>query len=94
MASPISSAVYPVFTPDPSSNISLPLIAEGFNVEMTTLFVRLQKALEYLQEHPSDAAALAAYQALLSEYILFRGAQSNTVKAYKDIGTAILQNFH
>ncbi|VEB43059.1 type III secretion system needle complex protein PrgI [Chromobacterium violaceum] len=36
---------------------------------------------------------LAKYQSKLSEYNLYRNAQSNAVKAFKDIDAAIIQNF-
>ncbi|MGL4604468.1 MAG: type III secretion system needle filament subunit SctF, partial [Iodobacter sp.] len=43
--------------------------------------------------NPGDPKNLAAYQAVLSEYNLYRNAQSNVVKVYKDIDAAIIQNF-
>ncbi|MCV4698100.1 type III secretion system needle filament subunit SctF, partial [Escherichia coli] len=36
---------------------------------------------------------LAEYQSALAEYTLYRNAQSNVVKAYKDLDSAIIQNF-
>ncbi|EHP4696095.1 type III secretion system needle filament protein MxiH, partial [Shigella flexneri] len=36
---------------------------------------------------------LAEYQSKLSEYTLYRNAQSNTVKVIKDVDAAIIQNF-
>ena len=53
----------------------------------------LQSALDDLTKDPSNPANLAAYQSLLSEYTLYRNAQSNVVKVYKDVGSAIIQNF-
>ncbi|GKW40828.1 type III secretion system needle filament subunit SctF [Pectobacterium parvum] len=53
----------------------------------------LNAAQEELQKDPSNPAVLANYQAKLQEYTLFRSAQTSTVKAYKDIGASIIQNF-
>ncbi|EGJ06158.1 type III secretion system needle filament subunit SctF, partial [Escherichia coli] len=43
--------------------------------------------------NPSDTKFLAEYQSALAEYTLYRNAQSNVVKAYKDLDSAIIQNF-
>ena len=55
---------------------------------------QLRKAEAELQADPSDPAVLANYQSKLQQYTLFRNAQTSTVKVYKDIGSAIIQNFH
>lgn len=54
---------------------------------------KLKKALEDLATNPSDPKFLAEYQSALAEYTLYRNAQSNVVKAYKDLDSAIIQNF-
>ncbi|HHR6406897.1 TPA: type III secretion system needle complex protein [Providencia alcalifaciens] len=54
---------------------------------------QIDEALKKLAERPSDPALLAQYQSKLSEYNLYRNAQSNTVKVFKDIDAAIIQNF-
>lgn len=54
---------------------------------------QLEAAKKKLSSDPSNPGVLAAYQSALSEYNLFRNAQSNMVKAYKDIGSSIVQNF-
>lgn len=54
---------------------------------------QLEDIKAQLKENPSDPSVLAAYQAALSEYNLYRNAQSNMVKAYKDIGSSIITNF-
>ncbi|EUD04243.1 type III secretion system needle complex protein [Providencia alcalifaciens] len=54
---------------------------------------QIDEALKKLSERPSDPALLAQYQSKLSEYNLYRNAQSNTVKVFKDIDAAIIQNF-
>ncbi|RWU18002.1 EscF/YscF/HrpA family type III secretion system needle major subunit [Pseudomonas alkylphenolica] len=51
----------------------------------------LDTALEDLQGDASDPALLAAYQAAFSSYTVFRNAQTNTVKGFKDIDMAIIQ---
>ncbi|WP_019101639.1 type III secretion system needle complex protein, partial [Chromobacterium haemolyticum] len=50
-------------------------------------------ALKKLNGNPSNPQLLADYQSKLSEYNLYRNAQSNTVKVFKDIDAAIIQNF-
>lgn len=54
---------------------------------------QLEEIKEKLRDNPSDPSILAGYQAALSEYNLYRNAQSNMVKAYKDIGSSIITNF-
>ncbi|QBC42525.1 type III secretion system needle complex protein [Iodobacter fluviatilis] len=64
-----------------------------FNAGVTNLQTALDAALKKLQDNPGAPENLAAYQASLSEYNLYRNAQSNVVKVYKDIDAAIIQNF-
>ncbi|MCY0387209.1 type III secretion system needle filament subunit SctF [Robbsia sp. Bb-Pol-6] len=64
-------------------------IAKGFNTGVGSLGSALDAALAKLQSSPSDPSALANYQALLSEYNMYRNAQSSAVKAMKDIDTDI-----
>jgi type III secretion protein F len=64
-----------------------------FDAGVTELQTALDAALKTLQENPGKPENLAAYQAALSEYNLYRNAQSNVVKVYKDIDAAIIQNF-
>ncbi|HHE6471358.1 TPA: type III secretion system needle complex protein [Providencia rettgeri] len=54
---------------------------------------QIDVALKELATRPSDPELLAKYQSKLSEYNLYRNAQSNTVKVFKDIDAAIIQNF-
>ncbi|EBH8768135.1 type III secretion system needle complex protein [Salmonella enterica] len=68
-------------------------VAETFDKGVNNLQSQVAESLENLAKSPSDPALLAAYQSKLSEYNLYRNAQSNTVKVFKDIGTAIIQNF-
>lgn len=68
-------------------------IKEGFDEGVKNLSEQLKKALEDLSSNPSDPALLAAYQSKLSEYTLYRNAQSNIVKAFKDLDSSIVQNF-
>ncbi|WKX25764.1 type III secretion system needle filament subunit SctF [Tatumella ptyseos] len=68
-------------------------VSGAFENNATKLMVDLQSAQEKMAASPDDPSALAAYQAKLQEYTLFRNAQTSTVKAYKDISAAIIQNF-
>jgi type III secretion protein F len=54
----------------------------------------LDKALQAVTADASDPAALAKYQAALAEYTLYRNAQSNAVKAYKDVDANTIRNFN
>lgn len=65
-----------------------------FDANHAKLKEELDEALEAISgEGASDPALLQAYQSKLSEYTLFRNAQSNTIKVYKDVGSAIISNF-
>ena len=90
----MASPIFPNFTPDVATNTSLSFTSEDFNARVTTLNEEVKAALALVKQKPSDAAALADYQARLGDYTLFRTAQSSTVKSYKDICAAIIQNFH
>lgn len=65
--------------------------ADAFEQGAKGLKEVLDKALEDLQGDASDPALLAAYQAAFSSYTVFRNAQTNTVKGFKDIDMAIIQ---
>lgn len=58
-------------------------------VDMMSKFSEAQAAMI---ADPSDPTKLANFQAYLAEYTQLRTAQSNIVKAYKDIGAGIIQN--
>jgi type III secretion protein F len=68
-------------------------LSEFFDTGVTNLNVRLNTALDELSKDPSNAQKLAAYQSALSEYTLYRNAQSNVVKTYKDVAAAIIANY-
>lgn len=68
-------------------------LSQRFNDGVTTLQKDVDLALEKLASEPTNPSYLAEYQSKLSEYNLYRNAQSNVVKAYKDIDAAIVQNF-
>lgn len=84
-----------------SNNGSISSTSNGFLTELSGEFEtgaqnmmdELNKAEQALKRDPSNPSALATYQARLQEYTLFRNAQTSVVKAYKDIGAAIIQNF-
>ncbi|CAI8938310.1 Protein PrgI [Pseudomonas sp. IT-P253] len=65
--------------------------AEAFENGATTLKSALDKALEDLKVDASDPGKLAAYQTAFSSYTVFRNAQTNTIKGFKDIDMAIIQ---
>lgn len=75
---------------------------EGFLTEFSNLFNEnvvikkhtLDEALKKVNEDASDPKALATYQAALGEYTLYRNAQSNAVKAYKDVDANTIRNFN
>lgn len=68
-------------------------VSDGFESGAKEMITQLTVAEEALEKDPSNPAVLATYQAKLQEYTLFRNAQTSTVKAYKDIGSSIIQNF-
>ncbi len=68
-------------------------ISKQFDQGVDDLNQQVEKALEVLATNPSDPKFLAEYQSALVEYTLYRNAQSNVVKAYKDLDSAIIQNF-
>jgi len=65
--------------------------AAGFETGAQGLKIALDKALEELRLDASDPTKLAAYQAAFSSYTVFRNAQTNTIKGFKDIDMAIIQ---
>lgn len=68
-------------------------ISKKFDTGVQNLQSQVDDALTNLTQKPSDPQLLATYQSKLSEYNLYRNAQSNTVKVFKDIDAAIIQNF-
>lgn len=65
----------------------------GFETGTQDLQKSLDEALDTLQNDPSNPANLAKYQSALSEYTLYRNAQSNVVKSFRDIDQSIIANF-
>lgn len=68
-------------------------VSQGFEKGAAKMMEELKQAEIDLKADPSDPSVLANYQSKLQQYTLFRNAQTSTVKAYKDIGAAIIQNF-
>ncbi|WP_413594890.1 type III secretion system needle filament subunit SctF [Citrobacter youngae] len=68
-------------------------MALGFEQGTQDLRTALDDALTTLQKDPSNPANLAAYQSALSEYTLYKNAQSNVVKSFRDIDQGIIANF-
>ncbi|AXF77648.1 type III secretion system needle filament subunit SctF [Erwinia tracheiphila] len=81
------------YTPSFDENNYLDGTAGGFETGSTNLMTELEKAQQALQQDPSNPSTLATYQSKLSAYTLFRSAQTAVVKAYKDVGSNIIQNF-
>ncbi|EAA1149520.1 MULTISPECIES: type III secretion system needle complex protein [Shigella] len=77
----------------PDKDWTLSSLSETFDDGTQTLQGQLTLALNALAENPSNPQLLAEYQSKLSEYTLYRNAQSNTVKVIKDVDAAIIQNF-
>ncbi|MFU9136520.1 type III secretion system needle complex protein [Erwinia tasmaniensis] len=67
--------------------------SDSFDTGVTKLNEELAEALDKLKSDPSNPENLAKYQSRLSEYTLYRNAQSNVVKVYKDVASAIITNF-
>lgn len=76
-----------------SNGYYLDKVSAGFEAGAKSMIEQLKTAEAELKADPSDPAVLANYQSKLQQYTLFRNAQTSTVKAYKDIGAAIIQNF-
>ncbi|EGE2693323.1 EscF/YscF/HrpA family type III secretion system needle major subunit [Shigella flexneri] len=77
----------------PDKDWTLSSLSETFDDGTQTLQGQLTSALNELAKNPSNPQLLAEYQSKLSEYTLYRNAQSNTVKVIKDVDAAIIQNF-
>lgn len=65
--------------------------AAAFEAGAQKLKEALDKALDDLKKDASDPGLLAAYQTAFSSYTVFRNAQTNTIKGFKDIDMAIIQ---
>ncbi|KGC96474.1 type III secretion apparatus needle protein [Burkholderia pseudomallei] len=68
-------------------------IGRAFDEGVKTLSDQLRAATAAMSTNPSDPAALARYQSVMSEYNLYRNAQSSAVKSMKDIDSSIVSNF-
>ncbi|HBA9710321.1 TPA: type III secretion system needle complex protein [Escherichia coli] len=77
----------------PEKDWTLSELSADFDTGTKNLQDQLTAALEKLTENPSNPQLLAEYQSKLSEYTLYRNAQSNTIKVIKDVDAAIIQNF-
>ncbi|RXZ39001.1 EscF/YscF/HrpA family type III secretion system needle major subunit [Oxalobacteraceae bacterium CAVE-383] len=75
---------------------------QGFLSDLSGMFstqVKIKKgvlddALKKVTADASNPESLAKYQAALAEYTLYRNAQSNAVKAYKDVDANTIRNFN
>lgn len=67
--------------------------SDQFKTGVEEMNKELTAALGELTGDPSNPEKLAKYQSLMSEYTLYRNAQSNVTKSYKDVASAIISNF-
>ncbi|GGY23894.1 type III secretion system needle complex protein [Paludibacterium paludis] len=67
-------------------------VSNQFDSGVIDLNNKVSTTLSALTSDPSDPSKLADYQKALSEYTLYRNAQSSTVKSFKDVDSTILQN--
>lgn len=81
------------YTPQHVDTIFLDNMSGDFEAGAKTLMQHLNTAQKALTDDPSNPSILADYQSKLQAYTLFRNAQTSTIKAYKDIGATIIQNF-
>lgn len=65
--------------------------SDAFEQGATKLKDILDKALKDLEGDASSPSKLALYQSAFSSYTVFRNAQTNTIKGFKDIDMAIIQ---
>lgn len=65
--------------------------SEAFESGATELKRILDETLKKLEGDASNPTLLAAYQTAFSSYTVFRNAQTNTIKGFKDIDMAIIQ---
>ncbi|KVC71762.1 type III secretion system needle filament subunit SctF [Burkholderia ubonensis] len=68
-------------------------LGKGFDTGVSGMNSALSSALSQLQGSPSDPTYLAQYQEIMSDYNLYRNAQTSSVKAMKDIDSSIVGNF-
>jgi type III secretion protein F len=72
----------------------LEALSDVFNRNVVIKKGTLDAALEAISGDASNPELLAKYQAALAEYTLYRNAQSNAVKAYKDVDANTIRNFN
>jgi type III secretion protein F len=72
----------------------LEALSDVFNRNVVIKKDTLDEALEAISGDASNPELLAKYQAALAEYTLYRNAQSNAVKAYKDVDANTIRNFN
>ncbi|KVM73937.1 type III secretion system protein PrgI [Burkholderia ubonensis] len=68
-------------------------LSKQFDQGVKDLQSQLNDAISDMTKSPSDPVCLATYQAVMSEYNLYRNAQTSSVKAMKDIDSSIVSNF-
>ncbi|WP_440862858.1 type III secretion system needle filament subunit SctF [Symbiopectobacterium purcellii] len=81
------------YTPVHLESIFIDKMSGDFEAGANTLMKALNKSRKALRADSSNPAVLAEFQSKLHAYTLFRNAQTSVIKAYKDVGAAIIQNF-
>lgn len=95
--SDITPTPMPDFGPKPHTdgewNGFISKLSGGFDDNVSKLNTSLKTAIEQLTSDPTDPSLLAKVQSTLSEYTIYRNAQSNVAKSFKDTASGIVQNF-
>lgn len=89
----VNTTPVPDVTPDKGSYILG--FATAMESHMTQLYNQMKTDLNAVENGSADdPRVLAAFQASLQAYEIFRSAQSSTDKGLKDLDQSILQNLH
>ena len=92
MANPLDPFTKPTGTGS-SDDTTIEYLSNRFAKGAKKLDESLAEALKNVSKDGSTAEDLALYQSALSAYTLYRSAQSNSVKALKDICAGTISNF-
>ncbi|RWA54567.1 type III secretion system protein PrgI [Cupriavidus sp. UYMSc13B] len=68
-------------------------LSSGFDAGINDLSDQLKSATEELQKNPSNPVSLAKYQGVISDYNIYRMAQSSAVRTIKEIDSGIISNY-
>ncbi|WP_244139242.1 type III secretion system needle filament subunit SctF [Burkholderia sp. BCC1630] len=65
----------------------------AFDTGVGDLSNQMKQAMSMLSTSPSDPVYLAQYQEVVSEFSIYRNAQTSTVHALSDVDKTILGNY-